>query len=65
MTTTYTKKINRFFTGMVVAEVRRQDDSAAGLEHFQPLLWESDEHLMKRAHKWADDLIDILKKYEV
>ena len=60
----YKKEIEMFYTGTVVANVRREDGTSAGHEYFQGFPFETDENKMRRAHKWADNRIALLEKYE-
>jgi hypothetical protein len=61
---TYQKNIERYFTGMVVARVVRSDGVVVGSEYFCGYPFETERHKFKRAHKWADELIKVLEKYE-
>ncbi len=50
--------------GQISADVSRENRTCIDIKFFNRFPFESDEHIFKRAHKWADKLIETCKKYE-
>lgn len=59
----YRKEIQLTPSGMVIARVYRRDISS-GYSFFHGL-FDNTEKRFQKAHKWADNLIELCEKYEI
>lgn len=59
----YRKEIEITDTGMIVAEIYR-NETRVGLNFFSQYPWRTKERTAELAHKWADNWIEYCKKYE-
>lgn len=60
----YKKTVTRSFVGTITVSIEDDLGRCCGVEFFDGYPFESEESKFKRAHKWADNLIQTLMKYE-